>query len=139
MVGIAGSIAGSMRLYRGLENRYRREAVGEGQGACFGTDFTDCALTALDYARGRQGVVLVLDLLEKDDLRVSEELWSEDGPRRLMVWGEFDTCLVAEIPAKELRAQVRRKGVVTQPRQHKSAILADYIDRRIAADGVEAR
>jgi hypothetical protein len=128
-----------MRLYRGLKHRYRREAVGEGQGGFFGTDFTDCPLTALDYARSRRGVLLVLDVLDTDDIRISEELWHEDRPRRLMVWGEFDRFLVAEIPAKELRAQIRRKGVVTQLREYKSVLLADYIDRRIATDGVEAR
>jgi hypothetical protein len=121
------------RLYRGLKHRYRREAVGEGQGDLCGTDFTDCPLTALDYAHGRQGVLLVLDVPEAADARVSEEFWFRDGPRRLMLWGEFDRFLVAEIPARELRAQIRRKGVVTEPRQYKSQILADYIDRRVAA------
>ncbi len=126
-----------MRLYRGLKNRYRPDAVGEGQAKFFGTDFTDCPLTALDFARSRQGVLLVLDVSEADDVRVSEELWPQDGPRRLMVWGKFDRFLVAEIPAKELRAQIRGKGIVTQPREYKSALLADYIDRRVAAKKVE--
>lgn len=127
-----------MRLYRGLKNRYRLDAVGEGQGGFFGTDFTDCPLKALDYAHSRQGVLLVLDVPETDDVRISEELWFQDGPRRLMVWGKFDRFLVAEIPAKELRGQIRRKGVVTQSREYKSALLADYIDRRVAKS-VEAQ
>jgi len=121
-----------MRLYRGLKKRYRPDAVGQGQGEYFGTDYTDCPLTALDYAQGRHGVVLVLDLTESDDVRVSDEFWFENGPRRLMIWGKFDRFVVAEIPAKELRPQIRMKGVVAQPRAYKSALLADYIDRRIA-------
>ena len=128
-----------MRLYRGLQNRYRSDAVGEGQPERFGTDFTDCPLTALDYAQGRRGVLLVLDVPEAGNIRVSEELWLQNGPRRLMAWGSFDKFLIAEIPAKELRSQIRRKGVITQSREYKSALLADYIDRRIAAQSVEAQ
>ena len=128
-----------MRLYRGLKNRYRSDAVGEGQPEIFGTDFTDCPLTALDYAQGRQGVLLVLDVPEAGNIRVSEELWLQNRPRRLMVWGGFNKLLVAEIPAKELRSQIRRKGVITQSREYKSVLLADYIDRRIAAQSVEAQ
>jgi len=129
-----------MRLYRGLKNRYRPDAVGEGpHGFCW-TDFTDCPLTALDYAYGRQGVLLVLDVSEADEIRVWEELWFQGGgPRRLIVWGRFDRSLSAEIPAKELRSQIRTKGVVSQSREYKSGLLADYIDRRVAAKGVEAQ
>ena len=63
--------------------------------------------------------------------RVTEELYSLDGkgPKRFMVWGRFDDLLVAEIPSKELRAQVRRKGIVTLPDEDKSQILEDYVER----------
>ena len=49
--------------------------------------------------------------------RVSEDLWPNDSARRLMVWGRFDRQLVAVLPAKELRAQVRRKGMAAHSRE----------------------
>jgi hypothetical protein len=129
-----------MRLYRGLTRKYRAEEVRERQRAQMGgTDFTDCPYRALQYARGRNGTVLVVDVPadamdpEGARRRVSEELYSLDGkgPRRLMLWGAFDDLLVAEIPAKELRGQVQRKGVVTLSDQDKSVIIADYVRRLI--------
>ncbi len=65
--------------------------------------------------------------------RVSEELWLPDGsgPRRFMVWGRFDEFIVAEILAKELRAVIRKKGVVTQTPDAKSRLLAMHIKMRL--------
>ena len=115
-----------MRLCRGLSKPYRSDLVGAGQGWMFGTDFTDCAFTALTFARGRRGVLLVLDP-DGDRPRVSEELWPDRGAKRLMVWGVFDPFVVAAIPAKELRAHVRRKGVVAGSDSFKAAVLETAI------------
>ncbi|MBI4583215.1 MAG: hypothetical protein HY717_04250 [Planctomycetes bacterium] len=130
-----------MRLYRGLSKKYRPGEVGKRQqGRLSGTDFSDCPYLALKFARGTRGSVLVLDVLEDvmdletaKRVRVTEELYSLDGkgPKRFIVWGRFDDLLVAEIPAKELRAHVRRKGIVTLGDDDKSRILEDYIDRWI--------
>ena len=131
----------TVRLYRGMTTRYRPERVGRTrEGLPTGTDFTDCPFLALRFGWGPRGVVLVLDVPEDDfdlepmpRLRVTEELYSLNGsgPKRFMVWGRFDDFLVAEIPARDLRAQVRRKGIVAQPDEVKSGILADRIDRWI--------
>lgn len=64
-----------MRLYRGLKKPYRPELVGAGKGSIFGTDFADCPFTALQYAAGSRGAVIVVDVPDDDrPLRVSEEL-----------------------------------------------------------------
>jgi len=50
-----------------------------------------------------------------------------------MLWGaSFDPYIVAEIPAKELRAEVRKKGVRALPDSDKSRILASYLEQRIS-------
>ena len=49
-----------------------------------------------------------------------------------MVWGRFDDCIVAEIPAKERQAEVRHMGVAGQSPDFKSAILQDAIARRVS-------
>lgn len=129
-----------MRLYRGITKKYRPEEVGKNQQAFLrGTDFTDCPYMALPFARGSSGTLLVLevptDLAVTDPkrLRVTEEYWSFDGsgPKRYMVWGSFDEALIAEIPAKELRAQVRRKGVVSRGDEYKATILERYLKETI--------
>ena len=119
-----------MRIYRGLSKPYRAEAVGTGQGPVFGTDFTDCPLTALSFARGSRGVVIVLDIHASGAPRVSEELWSlsGSGPRRLMVWGRFDAHIAAIIPAKELRARIRVRGIAGSSNEWKAIILREFID-----------
>jgi len=131
-----------MRLYRGLSRAYKREEVNPGR-LC-GTDFTDCPYTALQFARGSRGVVLVLEVPEDTDpeiacgVRLTEELYSlkRNGPRRFMIWGRFDEFLVVEIPAKELRAQIRKKGVVSQPIEYKVDVLRGYIERLKASDAL---
>jgi hypothetical protein len=117
-----------VRLYRGLKTPYRPERVGN--SALFsGTDFTDCPFTALRYAATSRGVVLVLEVPPGERVRVSEELWLGQTAKRLMVWGRFDQVLARIIPAKELRAQVRARGVAGQCDAYKSSVLACYIDR----------
>jgi hypothetical protein len=49
-----------------------------------------------------------------------------------MVWGAFDRWLVGVIPAKELRAEVRRKGVAGLPAVDKGQVLRMAIERRLA-------
>ncbi len=58
------------------------------------------------------------------------------GPKRLMVWGRFDEFIVAEIPAKELRKHVRRKGVVAAGDDYKASVLVQAVEEWIATDGV---
>ena len=122
--GLAGTAPKLMRLYRGLTRPYDTARVQPARTG--GTDFTDCPFTALRYASNPRGVVLVLDV-PAGHRRVSEELWMESGPRRFMLWGTFDDFLVAELSAKELRAHVRRKGVVAASDEYKAAVLRGAI------------
>jgi hypothetical protein len=78
-------------------------------------------------------VVLVLDVPDEvGQTRVTEETWFVDSARRFMVWGAFDRWLVAVIPAKELRAEVRGKGVAGLPAVEKGQVLRMAIERRLA-------
>ncbi len=117
-----------MRLYRGLKRPYRPERV-DTTAPFAGTDFTDCPYTALQYASTRRGVVLVLETPRTARLQVTEELGPGTEARRFLVRGRFDRFLVRIIPAKELRAQVRRPGAVAQAAQYKAGLLEDFIDR----------
>jgi hypothetical protein len=122
-----------MRLYRGLKRPYRTDEVRPRAQRTGGTDFTDCPFTVLAYASGRNGVVLVLDVPDEvGPTRVTEETWFVDSARRFMVWGAFDRWVVAVIPAKELRAEVRRKGVAGRPAVDKGQVLRMAIERRLA-------
>ena len=126
-----------MRLFRGLKEPHLPERAGDGQsGPWIGTDFTDCPFTALLYAQGRRGVLLVVDVPEQG-LRVSEEYWRGAGAKRLMVWGKFERFIVAMLPAKELRAHVRKKGVVTTSESFKSELLKRAIDEWVAGQRTE--
>ena len=117
--------AKTTRLYRGLKEPYEASRVSADRPS--GTDFTDCPYMALGYASGRRGVLLVLDV-PVGYRRLSEELWLIVKAKRFMIWGAFDDFIVAEIPAKELRAEVRRKGMAAADDRDKSMILR----RRIA-------
>ncbi|MEW6364929.1 MAG: hypothetical protein AB1714_09850 [Acidobacteriota bacterium] len=127
-----------MRLYRGLTRPFRPDRVavpfqpGTPAGTN-GTDFTECPLAALGYARGRRGVVLVIDLPEPLPRWVSEEYWGDSVARRLMLWRPFHEYLVAEIPAQELRAVVRRKGVAATSDDYKSHLLERHIEQRLTS------
>jgi len=71
-----------------------------------GTDFTDCPATALSYASGPRGVLLIVEVPAD---KVTEELWFDTRAKRLMVWGRFEEYIVASIPAKDLRKEVRKR------------------------------
>jgi hypothetical protein len=91
-------------------------------------------MAALGYARGPNGVLLVVNIPEDATIRVSEAIWPGDGrgPRRYLLWGEpFDPYIVVQIPAKELRAEIRKKGRRALPDDAKSQILARYLEQRI--------
>lgn len=112
--------------------------MGERQpGPLVGTDFPNCPYTALQYAKGANGTVLVLDIPpeavdghDSQSIRVSKEFWlaNEGGPQRYMVWGRFDDILRADIPAKLLRAEVQRKDIRGQTEQFKSSVLKQFIE-----------
>lgn len=122
------------RLYRGLSRAYRPGPFDKVQ-ARQGTNFTDCPMAALTYARGRNGVLLVVDLPEDTDVHKSEAIWFSvgHGPKRILLRGaSFDPYIVTEIPAKELRTEVRKKGVRALPDSDKSRILVRYLEQRIS-------
>lgn len=121
------------RLYRGLKGPYDPgRAIVAGVS---GVDFTDCPLTALLYADGRRGVVLVVDV-EPDAACVTEELWLGQEARRFMFWGRsFEALVTAQFPARELRAQIRRRGIVTASPPEKAAVLRRYLADRLRASG----
>lgn len=99
-----------VRLYRGLKRPYRPdEAARRREETRQGVDFTDCPRAALSYASTPRGVLLVVDLPPEASARVTEELWPHPTGRRFMIWGAFDRYIRATIPAKELRADLRRK------------------------------
>jgi len=111
------------RLYRGLKEPYRPDKVKPQVGTrLISTDFTDCPHTALLYAHGKRGVALVVDI-PANTARVTEEFWLAGPARRLMVWGSFDGFIVAILPAKDLRARVRAKGVVAASDKYKALVL----------------
>ena len=119
-----------MRLYRGLTKPDRSENVNSGD--LNGADFTDCPFTALLSARGSRGVVLVLDVpAEGMGMRVTEELWLRVPAKRFMVWGKFDSFIVGVLPAKDLRAVIRRKGVAATEEGYKAALLKREIRDRL--------
>ena len=123
----------SLRLYRGLTRPYdpsrvRRDRVG-------GTDFTDCPYTALGYATGPKGIVQVVDV-GVGASRVTEELWLNQGAKRFMLWGGFDDLIIGEIPAKELRAQVRQRGIITSSDTDKARVLRRYVLDYLLRSGV---
>ena len=123
-----------IRLYRGLSRAYRSGKLDK-EKSLQGPNFTDCPMAALIYARGRNGVLLVVDLPEDAEISMSEAIWSLDGsgPRRFMLrGGAFDPYVVAEIPAKELRAEIRKKGVRSLSDSDKSRVLVRYLKQRIS-------
>jgi hypothetical protein len=101
-----------MRLYRGLKSTYRPERVDPARYS--GTDFTDCPAVALRYGQGSRGVVLVVDIDPDEPIasaEVTQEYWLIRDAKRFMLWGRFDQFITAVIPAKDLRAQIRLRGL----------------------------
>ena len=126
-----------MRLYRGLKQPYKLEKSAARISApaqLQETHFTDCRYRAPLYAHGPRGAILVLDVGPDDPVRVSEELWLEPMAKRLMVWGVFDKYIRAIFPAKELRAEARRKGIGSLSDRDKGKILKSVIEQRLTMD-----
>lgn len=118
-----------MRLYRGLKRPYDPTRVKPGRFDG-GTDFTDCPATALRYAQGTRGVVLILDVPDGalgPAGGVTEELWMGMAATRFMVWGTFDEWLTATVPAKDLRTALRERGLRNASDEHKSIVLPRII------------
>lgn len=49
-----------------------------------------------------------------------------------MVWGRFDQHIVGIIPAKELRARIRRRGIAGTSDEYKADILRRFIEQWVA-------
>jgi hypothetical protein len=120
----------TMRLYRGPKKPYRSELVPADRLS--GTGFTDCPGTALRYAEGSRGVLLVLDVPGAEagaSPRVTEELGLGTGSaKRYMVWGKFDEFMIAILPARDLRAAIRREGLRGASDSGKVRLLRAVID-----------
>lgn len=114
-----------MKLYRGLTKAYRPELVNpDGHG----TDFTDCPFTALTFARGATGQVIVLDIDEGQTLiKFTREFWGEKKATRYIVWNNFDIGISQIVPAKILRKAILAKGMRTLCDADKSLILTKVI------------
>jgi hypothetical protein len=52
-----------------------------------------------------------------------------------MLWGRVDDFIVAVIPAKDLRAHVRRRGVVRLSDSHKAFVVERAVREWIATAG----
>ena len=120
-----------MRLYRGLKNPYRPELVHTTRRS--GTDFTDCPATALLYAQGSRGVLIVVDINVDEDepgpMRVTKELWLDRQASRFMIWGHFDDVITTVLPAKNLRTRLRLERLRNAPRETKTHALRAVIDQ----------
>lgn len=90
-----------------------------------------CPHAALLYAVGAQGVVLVIDV-PADGTTVSAESWQSATARHFMVWGRFDKFFATSVPAKELRARIRKNGVAATLDQYNAEILKRAINERLA-------
>ena len=132
----------SMRLYRGLKNPYRTELVATSRLAS-GTDFTDCPATALLYAQGSRGVLLVVDI-DTDDktslrTRVTKELWLGAESERFMLWGRFDDRITAIFSAKDLRTRLRQERLRNAAHAAKSYALRAIIDDELRSQSLRAK
>ncbi len=126
-----------MRLYRGLKERYRPDkVVSPPRQRLYGTDFTDCPLTALRYAHARRGTVIVL-YIQPDKLRLTQEFWLGMRAKRFKAWGKFDAFITAVLPAKDLRALIRVKGVANAGDEYQALELRRRIQELIGSAGTE--
>jgi hypothetical protein len=122
-----------MRLYRGLKNPYRPERV-DPIRQTGGTDFTDCPAVALRYAQGSRAAVLVVDIDPGEHLasaRLTQEFWFVRDAKRFMLWGRFDQFITAIIPAKDLRTELRLRGLRNALDDAKAPLLRAFIDREL--------
>ena len=122
-----------MRLYRGLKNPYRPERV-DLTRRTGGTDFTDCPAIALRYAQGYRAAVLVVDIdpdERLDSAKLTQEFWFVRDAKRFMIWGRFDQFVTAVIPAKDLRTQLRLRGLRNALDDAKASFLRGFIDREL--------
>ena len=126
----SSSSSASKRLYRGLKKPYQSDKVNRTD--LTGADFTDCPYTALLYAPGSRGVVLVLDVSDEEmETKVTEELWLGVPAKRFVVWGKFDSFITGVLPAKDLRAVIGRKGVAATDADYKAELLKREIRDRL--------
>ena len=122
-----------MRLYRGLKNPYRPERVDPARRSG-GTDFTDCPAIALRYAHGSRGVVLVVDIDPDEHIasaKLTQEYWLVRDAKRFMLWGRFDQFIAAVIPAKDLRAPLRLRGLRDARDDARAPLLRAFIARTL--------
>jgi hypothetical protein len=142
LMGLLAVASDSMRLYRGLKNPYRPGLVVTSRLAS-GTDFTDCPATALLYAQGSRGVLLVVDI-DTDDktslrTRVTKELWLGAESERFMLWGRFDDRITAIFSAKDLRTRLRQERLRNAAHAAKSYALRAIIDDELRSQSLRAK
>ena len=121
-----------MRRYRGLKNPYRPERVAPARHS--GTDFTDCPAVALRYAQGSRGVVLVVDIVPDEHIassKVTQDHWLVRDAKRFMLSGSFDHLITAIVPAKDLRTQIRLRGLRNAWDDAKAHLLRAFIAREL--------
>lgn len=120
------------RLYRGLSRKHRPDQKPE---PLEGTNFTDCPYSALRYATGSRGVLLVVDLPDEGSVHVHEAIWSirpdPAAPRRFLLGRAFDRHITAELPATDLRKRLRRPGYSRMSDCSRSRILEYIIERML--------
>ena len=115
-----------MRLYRGLSRPYRSEQVNVAKN---GTDFTDCPLAALKYAKGANGQIIVLDLSdEQTAVKVTPVEWGEGQPARYIIWNQFDVSITQIVSAKILRKAMLASGMRKLHDADKAMILRNLVD-----------
>lgn len=123
-----GTFGVYVRIYRGLPEPYDASFVSKDRR--FRTDFTDSAFWALHHADSPRGTVLVLDIPEDVACRTEEE-WIGTHARRFSLRGGFDEYIVAQIPARDLSDEIRRRGVAEMNDKAKSDALAQYVESRL--------
>lgn len=101
-----------MRLARGLTRQYKPLKLGLRElKVDAASSFTDCPYIALELARGAKGVVLVIDGPPQSEELVHEAICLRTNAKRFIVDGSFDDFVVATLPAKDLRAEVKRMAM----------------------------
>jgi hypothetical protein len=117
-----------VRIYRGLPGPYDASLVNKDRR--FRTDFTDSVFWALHHADTPGGTVLVLDIPEGVACQTEEE-WIGTHAKRFSLRGGFDEYIVAQIPARDLSDEIRRRGVAGMNEKEKSEALARYVASRL--------